>query len=158
MNIELYQLNSPVNQVTKKVYAESLKFTDCILKHDTSITKPTIIINTNSYSNDIDVIRLYNYVKVPKLSRYYFIDDIIFLTGRRIEIRCSVDVLYSFKDDILSSKQLVSRSESNNNKYIVDSELPLHCDNLYIGTSFGESVTNEDTQRLVLKTMGKGVS
>lgn len=136
----------------KKDLTLGWKMENCIFKKGTSILNP--IITVSGLPNVESVIDN-NYVKIPKLSRYYFVTDIIILTGGTFELHCKIDVLYSFKDDILASTQLVTRQENKNNKYITDGRLPMHSDNIYIGTRFGDSVTSEVNNRIILKTTGK---
>lgn len=151
MNIELYKMAQSPNTITKKLTL-GFKFENCIFKKGTSILNPIITV---SGASDVEAIIDNNYVKIPKLSRYYFVTDIIILTGGTFELHCKVDVLYSFKDDILASIQLVTRQENKNNKYITDGRLPMHSDNIYIGNKFGDSVTTETNNRIILKTTGK---
>lgn len=65
-----------------------------------------------------------NYLHAPELGRYYYIDDVILLTGSRAELHCSVDVLMSYKDQILSLDVNVIRNENERNKLIVDTQYP----------------------------------
>lgn len=65
-----------------------------------------------------------NYLHAPELGRYYYIDDVILLTGSRAELHCSVDVLMSYKDQILSLDVNVIRNENGRNKLIVDTQYP----------------------------------
>lgn len=57
----------------------------------------------------------YNYMYIEKFARWYFIDDIINIANNRWEIHASVDVLYSFMNDILCSSAIISKSENDDN-------------------------------------------
>lgn len=65
-----------------------------------------------------------NYVYCPALQRYYFIDNIVMMTGARAEIHCSVDVLMSHAAEILNLNVYVSRNQRERNKLVVDNMYP----------------------------------
>jgi hypothetical protein len=61
-----------------------------------------------------------NYVYVAEWQRYYYINNKTMIDGNRIQIDCHIDVLMSYKNEILNSDCIASRSASNTNPYIVD--------------------------------------
>ena len=63
-----------------------------------------------------------NYCYIPKFNRYYFIDEIVPITADRCIVKCRVDVLESFKDNILNLDCIVDKQEKEiaSNKYIND--------------------------------------
>lgn len=65
-----------------------------------------------------------NYLHCPDYERYYFIDDVIFRSGVTVEIHCSVDVLMSYKEQILNLDVYVKRNQAERNKLIVDDRYP----------------------------------
>ena len=101
--------------------------------------------------------RKFNYCYCPNLERYYFITDIIFTRQGLVELNCSVDPLMSFKDDILNSKQLITRQENKQQRYIPDPSLPIHSQVKTEIRQFGENVGGT-TMTLLLQTTGKGGS
>ena len=94
---------------------ELSKELDCQLKDGVSLTNPVLLIRGSQY--DIG----YNYCYIPKWSRYYFVNNIRINTGGVFEVSLSVDVLASFKADILSGKAYVRRSQSHGSTHIPDS-------------------------------------
>ena len=74
------------------------------LKSPTSEKTPTFILNNFDLS--------WNYIKWGDV--YYFVEDIIIINNNQAEYHCVKDVMATFRNDILSSVQLVSR---NANKY-----------------------------------------
>lgn len=84
----------------------------CYLKENTSITHPSLVLYIK---NGTDGAALYgaNYCYIPKLGRYYFIDDIIIESDTIIRYNCTVDVLNSFSDSILNQTVLTSRMGSD---------------------------------------------
>ena len=83
------------------------------------IINPTIII-----SSDISALKSYNYVYLPNLNRYYFIDGFTSLLGKRTELSLSVDVLMSWQSDILRMSVIADRSTNKGNKQMTDPLLP----------------------------------
>ena len=83
------------------------------------IINPTIII-----SSDIGTLNSYNYVYLPNLNRYYFIDGFTSLFGKRTELSLSVDVLMSWQSDILKMSVIADRSTNKGNKQMTDPLLP----------------------------------
>lgn len=87
------------------------------LKDDTSILNPSFMIDTV----DLDV----NFCKWN--NRYYFINNIILNNRHIYELQCSIDVMATWKTDILSSTQYVMRSASNYDGTIDDGMYPSRC-------------------------------
>lgn len=83
------------------------------------ILNPTIII-----SSDISALKEYNYVYLPNLNRYYFINGFTSLLGSRTELSLSVDVLMSWQSDILNMSVIADRSTNRGNRQMTDPLLP----------------------------------
>ena len=66
-----------------------------------------------------------NYVHIPEFNRYYFINDIVSLRQNLWQITLSVDVLMSYKDQILETNAFVARNQNEFNKDIIDNECVL---------------------------------
>lgn len=60
-----------------------------------------------------------NYAYCDNTKKYYFLNYIEFKEGF-VYIHFKTDVLMSFKDKILASKQLIAQSENNFNRYLND--------------------------------------
>ena len=117
MNITLYKTKSANNVISKKLVSEKNLGNSCILGDNTSVTSPTVIIGGIT---SLDSISDYNYAYIPQCHRYYYINDIIALSGGRVKLILSVDVLMSFKTDILNSTQLVTRQKNKGKMYLAD--------------------------------------
>ena len=63
----------------------------------------------------------YSYIKWD--SRYYFVDDIIQVSNGIYDIKCSVDVMGTWKSEILATNTFVNRSASTFNTMIKDPEV-----------------------------------
>lgn len=118
----------------------------CRIKEPSSIYNPTVIIDAASigdYYADI------NYAHIPKLGRYYFINDIIMENDGLLSISMSIDVLHTYRSSILDSSQWIVRSEKINSKKFIDPERPLQSNKLLtskiigaIPESIGENTNN----------------
>lgn len=143
MVAKIYKTKSAPN-VVNKTLTEVVAFDEVIFKEDTSLLNPTIIINgvSNASSYTIADIGTSNYFFIPKVNRYYFITDITMMSGGRVAITGKVDVLMSFKSDILGSTQLIVRQEKKTNNYLIDTDIPLSSKKQVIEHEFGESIAD----------------
>ena len=78
MNITLYKTKSANNVINKKLVSEKNLGNSCIMADNTSVTNPTVIIGGIV---SLDTISDYNYAYIPQCHRYYYINDIIALSG-----------------------------------------------------------------------------
>lgn len=102
-NLEQITLAEHANPVTVK------------LLDDTDIVHPTFILK------DHDIYMTANYCYVDTLRRYYFIDDITLSQGYAY-IKCTVDVLYTYRNELKNQKVIVSRQQKDYNLYQVDNK------------------------------------
>ena len=114
MEIKLYK-NLSENNVIGKTLTQ-IKSVEAQLKNDVSIINPTLVLNYTA--NILDS----NYCFIPKFNRYYFIDEIVPISGDRCIVKCRVDVLESFKEDIKSLTVILDKAQSiyKSNKYLDD--------------------------------------
>lgn len=87
----------------------------CTLKENTSIINPVFVLQGANFST--------NYVSWN--GRYYFVDDVVSVRNGAVEVHCSVDVLATYKSEIGSSTQYVTRAASSSDDRIVDSLYPM---------------------------------
>lgn len=119
MNITLYKTKSANNVINKKLVAEKNLGNSCILADNTSVTSPTVIIGGIA---SLDSISDYNYAYILQCHRYYYINDVIALSGGRVKLMLTVDVLKSYASDILASTQLVTRQKNKGKMYLADAD------------------------------------
>lgn len=114
MEIKLYKNLSENNVIGKSL--TQIKSVEANLKNDVSVINPTLVLNYTA--NILDT----NYCFIPKFNRYYFINEIVPITGDRCIVKCRVDVLESFKEDIKSLTVILDKSQSiyKSNKYLDD--------------------------------------
>lgn len=85
----------------------------CVLKEDTSIERPSFILNT----------AIANYTYVEAFGHYYFVDDVININAGMCELVCSMDVLATYKSDITAYTAFVERAASSYDVWINDPAL-----------------------------------
>lgn len=85
------------------------------LKETTSVDHPTFILTGDQFN--------YNYAQWG--SRYYFIEDIRSAHNGLTEVDCVLDVLATYKSEILASTQFVSYSSNMSSIWLPDSRIPL---------------------------------
>lgn len=118
--INLYKNTAENDRVDKTNYLNQVGTLYGFFKEETSIMNPQIIIEYGV----ID----FNYIYIPLLNRYYYINEIISVRNNLWRIRLNCDVLMSFKTEILNLECYVSRNEYTYNDYIEDNLLPLEYD------------------------------
>lgn len=85
------------------------------LKGGTSIENPTLTLKHEFFT--------YNYVVFR--DRYYFVDDIIALRNDLYEVSLSLDILATYKDEILATTQFVSYSSVSGGAWLADTRIPV---------------------------------
>ena len=116
------------------------------LKENTSVDHPTFIISAPWIG--------WNVCKWN--DRYYFVDDIVSIGNGLWEVSCVMDVLATFKDDILASTQFVCYSSENSSIWLPDTRIPVTT-NVMTSTSplVGMDFLDLSDGCYVLSTIGK---
>lgn len=114
-SVDLYVNNSPVEKIGKNLTG-SHTISDVLLKRDTSILRPVLLVNS---AQDIFT---FNYMYISEFSRYYFIDDIRSVHDNLWEISAHVDVLETYKITILANEAVIKRQTQKYNTYLNDPE------------------------------------
>ena len=120
MKVEIYKNlseNSVIGKNKTLVYE-----TECEIKGESSIINPVLSLQYN------EQVFASNYVYIPAWGRYYFIDDVRVMTGGRVEVSLSVDVLESFKVPILELNVILSDTEQTGlNNYLPSESFVVNC-------------------------------
>lgn len=99
MEIVLYATGSEPNALDK-VLQNSYELQGS-LRSESSVINPTFVIQANNITQ-------YNYCFIPDFNRYYFITDIVSIRTNLWRVSCRVDVLMSFKSQILNLDVTIS--------------------------------------------------
>lgn len=103
MELKLYKTVSSNNEINK-ILTDELVF-NVNFKKRTDILSPEIPIHS-----EIDLVK-YNYAYIEQFERYYFIEEIEPKPNKIYRMRLRVDVIESFKDDILNSRGRIVTSQ-----------------------------------------------
>lgn len=124
-SISLYKMQSPANKVDKDI-SFLIQTVNGTLRAGCSVIDPVIVIETDD--NALWKKGL-NYAYIEEFGRYYYVTNIIAVPGTISrssssvylwELHMHVDVLMSFKDEILAQTAIVARQESKYNLYLDD--------------------------------------
>ena len=139
---------SPNEKIGKNIVS-GVDITGCVLKESTSILRPVIKI----LSIDSDIISC-NYMYISEFNRYYFIDDIVSINNNKWEISGHVDVLETYKNDILGNSAVIENTEIKDiNMYLYDPDVfKVNCKHMTDIINFPSGLL--DTGEFILITAG----
>lgn len=92
MKLKIYNNKSNKNIVNKKI--EEIQEISFNFKDYSDITNPSLILQTYKTGN---------YCYIPDLKRYYYIDRIELMKGGFYRLYLEIDVLMSYKDEIINA-------------------------------------------------------
>lgn len=123
MTITFYHNTSENNRVDKSSFLdESTKLTiQGTLRDECSIMNPVIMIEYTATATF-----MYNYCLIPYFNRYYYINNITCVRNGLYRLELSVDVLMTYKTDILQQKAVISRQENEYNLYLPDNSFKVY--------------------------------
>lgn len=154
MRIILYKCNAENNRINKEDYINSAFQLEGTLKTTTSPINPVIMIEK---SNPVEF--GYNYMYIYEFKRYYFINDTISVKNNLWEIHAHVDVLFTWRADILSNSAILERTEnlSDANLYIDDGSFVMdsHKRNMVIPYTSG---FNDNGEFILICAGGSGLN
>ena len=122
---------------------DAITYSDVILKAPSSVLDPVIRIQTTSAN-----IPFYTYLHINEFARYYFINDIISIRDDLWELRCHVDVLYTYYSTLTSSllglNCVVARNETTYDLKMTDERLAFE-NGYVVSTIAGSSIFTDAT-------------
>lgn len=108
MDLTFYKQAATPNRVDKRGYLTEIgTISGVILKADTNLMRPTFILKTSP------LVYNSNYLYNTFTKRYYYIRTITAMSGGRIAIDCDIDVLFTYRAEILASSGWVVRSDTS---------------------------------------------
>lgn len=110
MQLTYYNNKSDKRYVDKNI--EQLVLQDHSNPVNVEIEDSTSIIHPVFKVKDYDLYMTANYCYVDSLRRYYFIDDITLENGYGL-LKCTVDVLSTYKDALRAQNVIVTRQEKH---------------------------------------------
>ena len=147
LEVKLYKTSSPKKAFTKSL--TSIGTYSCALKDNTSVSDPTITLQTSD--NIFDA----NYMEIAAFGRKYFIKDKISVGNNRYEIPAHVDVLSSFKSGILANSAVIRRQQNIYNLYLDDPDFQVYNYEVIKCIQFSPSADFSKTLQYVIVTDNK---
>ena len=90
----------------------------------------------------------FNYMKFD--NKYYYIDSVDFISQNIIRLNCGVDLLESYKSQILNQTAILNRSETSYNRYLNDDNLHLNAYKRVQTKKFNNSFSAVSTPILIV--------
>lgn len=105
LTVKLYQFSKRENSTKVPANTDTSIDVSVLLKSGTDVVNPVLILD-----DAITTYTLYNYAYIADFSRYYFITKMEYVTGNRVNLYLSCDVLGSFKTELLTKSAYISYS------------------------------------------------
>ena len=149
MTVILYKNTSDKRNLNKVI--TQIKSVSATSKGEINIISPTLILEYFS----ID----FNYCYISDFNRYYFVNSITLLSGKRVQINLSVDVLMTYKEEIKNLTVNVLRYEKSEPTFLTDSRIPLYSGTEQKVIEFPENIFNlenpsENSKNFLLTVAG----
>ena len=151
MTIKTYRFLGDSRKVDKTLTAVST-YSNAVIVGDISIHTPTISLQLDSFTDVIN----FNYIYIPELRRYYYVEESTIREDGFVQIRCRVDVLKSFKNDILASTQYIERQQNKGTYQLPDGMYNIKSNRNLTIKNFG-NVIIEPNANFLLQTSGKTI-
>lgn len=105
MQCTFYQYAATPERVDKTAYLTEIgQLNNVSLKDNTNLMQPVFYLKTDP------IVYNSNYIFCSDTQRYYYINTITAVTGGRIAIDGQIDVLYTYKNEILESTAWIESS------------------------------------------------
>ena len=121
-NVALYNNKSEKNRVNKASFLTLIDTVSGAFRGETTLTDVEIDIEYNIVDNNYGSLLPINYIYIPIFRRFYFVDEIEFVRKNLITLKCSVDVLYTYRAKILELYGFIDRNEFEYNDKIIDTK------------------------------------
>lgn len=149
-SIVLQRNDSPANKVGKKL-TEAYTATG-YLRDVSSIIDPVVVIESELPETTVSQV---NYATIDAFNRKYFITNIVSINRKLWEIHMHVDVLESYKAQLIVQNAIIARSASKYNLYLDDGWF-LAYQNPIVQTRLFSTEGPFEQQEFVLVVAGNG--
>ena len=139
MNITLYSNSSDNNVVTKTI--SQVASLSGSLRNESGIMSPSILIE-GTYPSA-------NYCYISDWGRYYFIEEIISVRNNISEIRCRIDTLMTYAQQIRGLTAIIKKQENDYNLYINDGSFMTYANDKVFTKGFPGSFSDDSYVLLV---------
>ena len=118
---------------------------DVVLKDACSYDRPSFVLNEPYF--------LDNYLEWS--GSYYFVTDVIVLRNNLLQVNCQLDVLGTYRAEILGSTQYVAYSSVSGGTWLKDNRLPVLGDAVVAKQEVTPPFLNTTGDRYILSVLGK---
>lgn len=148
MQCTFYQYAATPERVDKSAYLTEVgTISNISLKTDTNLMQPVFYLKTNP------IVYNSNYLFCSDTQRYYYINNITAITGGRIAIDGKIDVLYTYRAEILESTAWVETSSDTSSPDYMRQDFPFTQRKFVRGIDFPDNpFTYTDEHRNCLLT------
>lgn len=141
MQVTFYNTSDNINKINKTLSGAITL--DCDIINNVNILNVSLISNSDTLN--------YNYCYINDLNRYYFITNTI-LDNNRIIHECKIDVMYTYKNQILNSSQFINRVEDYKFTDIPDSQVSFDEKPVIITRKLYENLFENTVPQYILTT------
>ena len=136
MIVYLYNMIDDKRKLNKTLDIQTMLTKNFVLKDVSNVN------NLNAYTTQFDF-HNYNYLYIPELKRYYFIDSVDVVNNDRLYVRMSTDYLMTYKTLIDNSiLHFVKSSVPKGNKIIFDKKDNINVKTYDINNPFKNSYSD----------------
>lgn len=147
-SVVLHTNKSQANVISKDITA--VQTVQCVLRDSASVIDPVLLLEKSDMSFGAASI---NYAYIEQFGRYYYVTNIVSVNNNLWEIHCHVDVLMTYKTQILAQNAVVARQEEKYNLYF-DDGIFMSYQNPKIQTKLFSVANPFETQEFVLIVAG----
>lgn len=151
MTIRLYKNKSDTLYINK-----NLELVDTItgtLRGSCSILVPNIKLEMSA-----EEISSFNYLYIEEFSRYYYVVSVDSLYDNLWSVGCEVDVLMTYRDQLLKQSAIIARQENLYNLYLDDDRFMINAQRMIVTKAFPNRIpagnTDENTLSYVFTVAG----
>ena len=109
MDIILYNTSSRNNEINKLLFNEALY--SCYLYNDVGVYNPVIELES-------DIIIDNNFAFIPEFKKFYYVNDITINSDIRYTLTLDIDVLMSYKTEILEGTGVLIKTNGDELSFI----------------------------------------
>ena len=118
INVKFYTFSKKVNSTARPSSgAVVAEFSNVLIKSGSGVVSPVLSISTSAN------VSKWNYCYISDWTRYYFIKEWTWDNGQWIAY-LAIDVMATYKNEIGSSTQFVTRSSSSSDGDVIDTAYP----------------------------------
>lgn len=107
VTLDLYKVTNQTNELTKTL--NNAVVVEGVFRGEVDSIDVIVEIESNTYD--------FNYVHIPSLNKYYFLDNITHVNAKIVRLYLHCDVLMTYKTDILASYGLITKGGTINPYY-----------------------------------------